>query len=347
MPYLGGSNPYSEGNNPYIVQKPNKSSSAVPAGALALQLYNLTKGGKGITKPTVKPVTQPNAGVEGLDSFDTAGWETTMAADDAAITSPELPNLDAFEFTQAANDVSMAGGTLLDSNAYAATAAGEDAAMAGTAEAGGEGAAGSGGGANLGLILAIVKGLFSQSDKATENIENDGADNDNDFKKWYNQQAEHPLVSTTSPNQMLIDTRLVDEKSDFGQMLSRPAAWEKNATDWIKDTCIIVSACTSRESYEVNVSRKYRDRFMDDEQLTGYYFIAGHVAPLIGRHPSVRRLVKKCLVDRLVDYGEVVLSVKPSRALRSSWIATRAFLSLCRVTGKVVNSMIRILAVEV
>lgn len=344
MAYLDqGGNPYSEGNNPYIVQKPNRSANAVQSGMLALQLYNLTKGGKDITKPAVKPVTQPTVSTDGLDRFDTTGWEATVASDDMAITNPELPNLDAFEFTQAADDASMAGGTLLDSNAYAATAAAEDAAMG--AETGGE-AAGGGGGANLGLILALIKGAFATKDKARENIEEDNSDNSNVFEKYFNQAALHPVVSS-NPAQALTDSGFIDKKSSFGQFMHAPAEIEMGITDWIQDTCIIVTACTSRDSYEVNISRQFRDRYMDDEQLTGYYYLAGRVAPLIGRHPGLRRMVKTCLVDRLVDYGEAVLSVKPSRALRSSWIATRVFLTLCRVTGKAVNNMIRILAVEV
>ncbi|OGP59977.1 MAG: hypothetical protein A2V65_01610 [Deltaproteobacteria bacterium RBG_13_49_15] len=106
--------------------------------------------------------------------------------------------------------------------------------------------------------------------------------------------------------------------------------------------CIIITACTDRHSPEVKIAREYRDRFMDEEQLAGYYFMAIYIAPFLETHPTARKAVKKWLVDRLVDYGEVVLGRKPSRALRSSWIVSRLFLILCRAMGKVVDIAIRL-----
>jgi len=105
--------------------------------------------------------------------------------------------------------------------------------------------------------------------------------------------------------------------------------------------CIIVTACTDRHSPEVEIAREYRDRYLTADQLRGYYMLAEKIVPVIESNGIVKRLVKKWLVDRLVDYGAVVLGKKPSRALRSSWIVSRAFLSLIRTVGKMREQFVR------
>ena len=101
-----------------------------------------------------------------------------------------------------------------------------------------------------------------------------------------------------------------------------------------KKSCIIITACTSRDSHEVEISREFRDKYMSGYHLGGYYALAEAVTPLIKRFDFLRLITKRFLVDRLVDYGEWVLKHKPERRLRTSRIVTAGFLALCASIGK-------------
>ncbi len=98
-------------------------------------------------------------------------------------------------------------------------------------------------------------------------------------------------------------------------------------------SCIIISSCTSSDSHEVQIAREYRDRYMDVETLTGYYLLCQWVVPRIRKYPLFKAMVKRMLVDRLVDFGEVDLGYKPKRGMWSSWMVTNSFLSVCRCLG--------------
>ena len=98
--------------------------------------------------------------------------------------------------------------------------------------------------------------------------------------------------------------------------------------------CLVVSACEGRESYEVDVTRAFRDTLMDAYSLTGYYVLAPFVSALEERFEWFRRVVKGCLVNHLIDYGEWVLGVKPHRERRGSKTISRAFLWTIRALGK-------------
>jgi hypothetical protein len=97
--------------------------------------------------------------------------------------------------------------------------------------------------------------------------------------------------------------------------------------------CIIITACTDPHSYEVEISRAFRDTFMDQEELAGYYWLAPKIAPLILKYPWFKRFIKKNLVDRLVDYGEWALGLKIKEPKRLSNIVARSFLELCHTIG--------------
>ncbi len=101
-----------------------------------------------------------------------------------------------------------------------------------------------------------------------------------------------------------------------------------------KKGCIIISACTDPHSYEVELSRIFRDRYMGPETLIGYYRLASLVAPLIDKFRSVRWVTRMMLVKRLVDYGEWILGMKYNTARPMSHIVTKAFLGLCQRLGK-------------
>jgi len=106
--------------------------------------------------------------------------------------------------------------------------------------------------------------------------------------------------------------------------------------------CIIISSCTSPDSYEVNIAREYRDKFMNFETLTGYYSLCIYIVPLIQKYPRFKRIVKKVLVDRLVDYGECCLGYKEKRKYLTSGLIKGSFLGLCRIIGKGVNAFVEV-----
>jgi len=97
--------------------------------------------------------------------------------------------------------------------------------------------------------------------------------------------------------------------------------------------CIIVTACTDRYSYEVEVARAFRDNHMSAVQLLGYYRLADRLVPWIERSERVKKIVKKGLVDQLVDYGEWYMGYKPDRRHAASRVITLGFLKLCTRMG--------------
>jgi len=106
----------------------------------------------------------------------------------------------------------------------------------------------------------------------------------------------------------------------------------------IAGSCIIISACTSRDSYEVEIAREFRDKYMSDLHLGGYYALAHRFVPLMEKSRFLKLITKKVLVDRLVDYGEFILGYKPKPQLRTSRVITEGFLKLCAAIGMHVNT---------
>ncbi len=107
------------------------------------------------------------------------------------------------------------------------------------------------------------------------------------------------------------------------------------------ESCIIVTACTDRNSYEVEVTRQYRDKFLTGTQLRGYYCLAEKLVPTIENNTTVRTLVKKHLVDRLVDYGEMKLGLKDNCKL-SSKVVSNLFLGLIKTVGFLIPQYTRL-----
>ena len=105
----------------------------------------------------------------------------------------------------------------------------------------------------------------------------------------------------------------------------------------ISSKCIIISACTSKDSYEVEIARQFRDKYMGPYHLGGYYALAHRIAPLIDKSHFLKLIFKKFLVDRLVDYGKWILGMKPERQLKTSRIVTGGFLALCAIVGMHIN----------
>ena len=100
-----------------------------------------------------------------------------------------------------------------------------------------------------------------------------------------------------------------------------------------RNYCIIVTACTYPNSYEVNVAREYRDIVLDAKTLAGYYALSRFIAPLIRKWAWFKHFIKKLLVDRLIDHGEWYFCVKGRHELKLSQSITHGFLKICRAIG--------------
>ena len=97
--------------------------------------------------------------------------------------------------------------------------------------------------------------------------------------------------------------------------------------------CIIVTTCTSEDSPEVNLTREYRDKFLTREQIMGYYWLASMLVPFISRFGLAKIIIKKLLVDRLIDHGGVALGRKEKHEHRTSYFVSEKFLHLCSFLG--------------
>lgn len=97
--------------------------------------------------------------------------------------------------------------------------------------------------------------------------------------------------------------------------------------------CIIVTACTDPYSYEVKITREFRDEYLDKSALRGYYVVAEKIVPVIEKYQWFKRFMKTQLVDRLVDVGEYKLGKKNNRPRVSSSIVTWLFLRMCKLVG--------------
>jgi hypothetical protein len=104
------------------------------------------------------------------------------------------------------------------------------------------------------------------------------------------------------------------------------------ASGFLSSACIIITAATSPDSYEVNIARAYRDSFMDYETLRGYYAFSPYVVAMM-KNPFIKKFIKKHLVDHFVKYGEYVLGISDVLPAKSRLI-TMGFLNLCNAIGK-------------
>jgi len=126
-----------------------------------------------------------------------------------------------------------------------------------------------------------------------------------------------------------------DDKTSGTEGVINTALDVMNPVGWVakKSGCIIVTACTYPDSPEVNLTREYRDKFMDADQLRGYYMIAEQVVPKMEKSEKVKYLVRRYLVDNLIEYGSFALGQSVKSGWRAALIST-AFLALCRIVGK-------------
>ena len=98
-------------------------------------------------------------------------------------------------------------------------------------------------------------------------------------------------------------------------------------------SCIIVSSCTDPDSYEVNITREFRDKHLDPVTLKGYYRLASCIVPLIKASEQFKRYIKETLVNRLIDYGEWFMGYKTRLKFNDSEYVARNFLNTCYLMG--------------
>lgn len=97
--------------------------------------------------------------------------------------------------------------------------------------------------------------------------------------------------------------------------------------------CIIVTACTSRDSEEVNITRAYRDTYMTPEQLRGYYVLAEPTVFVMEKHPAFKKFVKKYLVDRIIEYCAWKTGKTEDKPSWKATVTMKAFMGLCGFMG--------------
>ncbi len=107
------------------------------------------------------------------------------------------------------------------------------------------------------------------------------------------------------------------------------------------DSCIIVSSCTSPNSYKVKIVRAYRMRFMSDQDYFGYQVICGVVVPFIKKYKFVKYIFNHCGVDPFIDYAKWKLGRK-RKCNVISMVISKSFLGLCQIIGEGVNAFMEV-----
>jgi hypothetical protein len=315
-------------------KKQATTSSVISGGSLALTAANM---GKDYLKTTTPNTPAPTTTTTTTPTTTPPPGETPPLAElqPAAETTPPVDS--------GASNVGDPTGTSTFTN-EGGTGAGE---MYGGAETGvetgtsGASASGSFSGSSLsGLatIAAAIQGALETKDYT----EKHGWTESGGVKGYLGRSSQHPVTAVTSGAisgtgigpETLVDTGLVSESSEVGKTGTKIANLEEKSVEWLRDRtgCIIITACTAPNSYEVNVARICRDTYMTPVQLRGYYMIAERVVPKMHTYPRLKRFVKKHLVDHIVRDGECRIGLRSTAPLRSR-IITGTFLRLCTLAG--------------
>lgn len=105
--------------------------------------------------------------------------------------------------------------------------------------------------------------------------------------------------------------------------------------------CIIVTACTDPKSPEVEIAREFRDQYMSDQDLRGYYFIGEMVVPILKRFEWFRKKVKKHIVDRWIKVAKFKVKDKVKNPDIVSSVISYGFLGICNRIGQVIKTYTR------
>lgn len=105
--------------------------------------------------------------------------------------------------------------------------------------------------------------------------------------------------------------------------------------------CIIVTACYGLDSAEVNITRQYRDKFLTITHLRGYYMLSEKVVPYMIKYPTVKKMIKFCLVNHLLLVGKYALNISDRRPNIVSRTIANKFLALCHYLGTMSTMFVR------
>lgn len=109
----------------------------------------------------------------------------------------------------------------------------------------------------------------------------------------------------------------------------------------VKNACIIVTTCTDPNSYEVNITREYRNKYLDKYHLVGYYTLAEIIVPILKKHDWAKNMCKTILVDKFIEYGEYHLGKTEKSPSKMAVIITESFLTMCKVIGLIKKTVTR------
>ena len=335
-------------------------STATQLGTTAAGLIgkdNILKAGKSIVEGAQKLVSPA------VDSINTALTAGKSLADLSANISPQVtmandgivqginstvqslaPELSSIPSAAGGEVASLAGDTLATTTGDIATDAGIDTSAAiigeGTGTAGTSLLGTAGGIVSSMAPYAAAMGAAKLLGTGTRMLTGDDDPNNQkmDYFSRTGRIAEGAFTGLFKPLQKEIGG--VPEKlkpvADLYHNIHNPAGWVLERLG-----CIIVTACTGRNSREVEIARQYRDSFLDRDQLSGYYRLADKIAPIIERNLNVKKNVKKWLVDRLVDYGEYRLGLKTGRPKIASYVISKAFLATIKTIGFIFPKYVR------
>jgi len=105
--------------------------------------------------------------------------------------------------------------------------------------------------------------------------------------------------------------------------------------------CIIVTACHGKDSEEVNITREYRDKFLDKDTRRGYYMLAEQLVPKMETNEEYKKYIKENFVNHFIEVGKHRLGKVDEDISEESIKITDGFLNACKIIGKSVDSFKR------
>lgn len=344
-------------------EQSGKSSMVGTAGnalMTGLTLYKLGGGELGSIYPAIKSgVGKAYSGITGMSGSTAAPSTGTVAP--AGMTAAKTVTPATTDTATAAGvgaGVGSAAGSSFNAAQIEAINAGASYETIGALGESGVGAGGAatgtgftaGSAAGMGTIAAgVIGGLITKEGERKRAI--GGSEEAGGARGYFATASQHPVTSVLEPTSILTDTGIVGKDTLLGKVSGAAQDIEESLVNPVmsvlglggegKKICLIVTVCTDRFSPEVNLARKYRDRFLDADQLRGYYALAEQIVPVLERDERCRKAVKKWLVDRLVDYGAYRLGTNMARPRWSSVIVSKVFLATIKTIGMILPVYVR------
>jgi hypothetical protein len=108
-----------------------------------------------------------------------------------------------------------------------------------------------------------------------------------------------------------------------------------------KGKCIIWTAVCGEGSYELEICREFRDKYLDRKSLAAYYAIAEKVVPIIEANPEFKALVREWLVEPLTRVGAFKLGHTREHPSSRDCAITASFLELLKNVGSTIQHFTR------